>query len=549
VLIAGLALGGLVIQTWRLDQSKSEKSRLTRVSNTLAEKVSKTQRQFAEIARSLDPTAEPAGPERAYARVFDQKGRPLDEELLELAFRDLDMREELKSVRKKLNGLSTPNTKATVALAAHRAEVKRLEESIAALKQERMAFHGRLEHRLKDSVNAYEAALSATGVDYRSLMDASRGPSPFIDGQSPGGQAVGGPFIADDTQDYVNPIAGDAEVMSGFGPRGREHHNGIDVLAPVGTAVLAVTSGEIIHVQDRQKWQNRSKWMERGDSKVKSPGWRAGIYLEVKHDDGRVSRYMHLGALAPEVKLGARILKGQVLGSVGRTGVEMSETHLHFELREAGEKGERYGSALDPTVRPVMGDFRSKVGMSLLRADPKAAEFPTSEDAKAAAAAASKAQVEKGVNGLMDHVQGLEELLSELPLVPPIDNFRVSSGFGRRRDPLNGEWTHHDGVDMPAPPKTTIRAPAPGKVIFAGERGRYGIMVELDHGNGVITRYGHLYRSLVRKGEYVKYRARIGQVGSSGRSTAPHLHYEIRVDDKPRDPMNFIQAGRYVFKR
>ncbi len=86
-------------------------------------------------------------------------------------------------------------------------------------------------------------------------------------------------------------------------------------------------------------------------------------------------------------------------------------------------------------------------------------------------------------------------------------------------------------------------------MVFAGERGRYGRMVELDHGNGITTRYGHLYRAVVRPGQRVAQGERIGEMGSSGRATGVHLHYEVHVGGQPRDPMNFIQAGRFVFKK
>jgi murein DD-endopeptidase MepM/ murein hydrolase activator NlpD len=96
--------------------------------------------------------------------------------------------------------------------------------------------------------------------------------------------------------------------------------------------------------------------------------------------------------------------------------------------------------------------------------------------------------------------------------------------------------------------KTSIWAAAPGRVVYSGRKGRYGIVVEIDHGFGILTRYAHLNRALVEVGEIVEHRQRIALLGSTGRSTGPHLHYEIRFDGKPLNPMNFIKAGRYVFK-
>jgi murein DD-endopeptidase MepM/ murein hydrolase activator NlpD len=149
----------------------------------------------------------------------------------------------------------------------------------------------------------------------------------------------------------------------------------------------------------------------------------------------------------------------------------------------------------------------------------------------------------------MDHLQALERMLRDLPLVAPVDDYRVSSPFGRRPDPVTGEWAFHEGIDIPGDERTPVRATAPGTVVFAGEDDQYGFLVEVEHGNGVRTRYGHLYKALVRQGQRVRYRERIALMGSTGRSTGPHLHYEVIVDGKPRDPMNFIQAGKYIFKR
>ena len=93
-----------------------------------------------------------------------------------------------------------------------------------------------------------------------------------------------------------------------------------------------------------------------------------------------------------------------------------------------------------------------------------------------------------------------------------------------------------------------IIAPADGKVIFAGWKGRYGRVIEIDHGFGIVTRYGHLRRTSVKRGNRVKIGDKIGELGSSGRSTGPHVHYEIRVNKKPVDPQKFIKAGKNVFK-
>ena len=142
----------------------------------------------------------------------------------------------------------------------------------------------------------------------------------------------------------------------------------------------------------------------------------------------------------------------------------------------------------------------------------------------------------------------LQLVLDAIPLTAPIRDYRVVSGWGKRRDPFTKRWAFHRGVDFAAYYRTPVLAPAPGKVSFVGRKGPYGKMVEIDHGIGVKTRYGHLRTIHVKRGQTVGFRQKIGQVGSTGRSTGPHVHYEIHFDGKPVNPGLFIKAGRHVFK-
>lgn len=146
-------------------------------------------------------------------------------------------------------------------------------------------------------------------------------------------------------------------------------------------------------------------------------------------------------------------------------------------------------------------------------------------------------------------LNGLEKLARILPLHEPVLDYRVTSRFGRRKDPINGKWASHKGLDMVAKSKTPIYAPSPGIVVYAGTLGRFGRFVEIDHGKGIKTRYGHLNKILVRKGQKIGFRKKIALMGNSGRSTGTHLHYEIMIDGKQVNPEPFIKAGRYVFKK
>lgn len=141
-------------------------------------------------------------------------------------------------------------------------------------------------------------------------------------------------------------------------------------------------------------------------------------------------------------------------------------------------------------------------------------------------------------------LQGLAEVL---PIGQPVKDYRVTSTFGPRQDPVNGLVAVHQGLDLSAPYQTPVAASGDGRVSYAGWRGRYGRVVEIDHGNGLRTRYGHLYKILVRKGDRVDRNTKIGLLGNSGRSTGPHVHYEVIVNGQPRDPSTFIKAGINVF--
>ncbi|HEY1382801.1 MAG TPA: peptidoglycan DD-metalloendopeptidase family protein [Dongiaceae bacterium] len=148
----------------------------------------------------------------------------------------------------------------------------------------------------------------------------------------------------------------------------------------------------------------------------------------------------------------------------------------------------------------------------------------------------------------VDRWEKLQLILRSLPLTAPIDSYYISSTFGARTDPFNGEPAIHEGLDMVGKLRSEVLATAPGTVIFAGWKGGYGRVVEIDHGLGVVTRYAHLYAIDVKVGDVVDYRQEIGKLGSSGRSSGPHVHFEVRYNGHPLDPMAFLKAGRYVFK-
>ncbi|MDF1607488.1 M23 family metallopeptidase [Hoeflea sp. YIM 152468] len=133
---------------------------------------------------------------------------------------------------------------------------------------------------------------------------------------------------------------------------------------------------------------------------------------------------------------------------------------------------------------------------------------------------------------------------SKLPVGYPAPGREITSRFGNRRDPFVGRLAFHSGIDFRAPTGTPIFSTGTGIVIHAGRNGGYGKMIEIDHGNGLTTRYAHLSAIEVREGDHVIMGARIGKSGSTGRSTGPHLHYEVRRNGTPIDAMRFLKAAK-----
>ncbi len=144
--------------------------------------------------------------------------------------------------------------------------------------------------------------------------------------------------------------------------------------------------------------------------------------------------------------------------------------------------------------------------------------------------------------------EALQGVMKRIPLAPPLNAFYVTSGFGKRRDPINRRWAAHYGLDLGGPFKSSVYSTAPGVVSCAGWKGKYGKMVEINHGAGLKTRFGHLNKFSVKKGQKIKFHQKIGWLGSTGRSTGAHLHYEVVFRGRAMNPIKFIKAGRNVFQ-
>jgi len=153
-------------------------------------------------------------------------------------------------------------------------------------------------------------------------------------------------------------------------------------------------------------------------------------------------------------------------------------------------------------------------------------------------------EIQKRFDEVKDKIylwEGLSSVKQMLPLGSPVTKPRVTSFYGTRRDPLTGQTANHRGLDFGGPIGTPLLAVSPGRVVRAGTRGAYGNAVEIDHGLGFTTLYAHLNKIIVKKGDYVREQQIIGLAGNTGRSTGPHLHYEVRYNGRQINPYNFYQ--------
>lgn len=169
----------------------------------------------------------------------------------------------------------------------------------------------------------------------------------------------------------------------------------------------------------------------------------------------------------------------------------------------------------------------------------------------------SLSEFESALNSLVakvdiagDQMMVLEALLVEgsaqrkfLPTLPPVENVSFTSNYGYRIDPFTGHQSFHEGIDFAAETGAPIVASASGKVISAEQHPAYGKVIDIDHGNGLVTRYAHASELLVKEGDLVVRGQKIARVGSTGRSTGPHLHFEVRLNGAPQNPARFLAAN------
>lgn len=285
--------------------------------------------------------------------------------------------------------------------------------------------------------------------------------------------------------------------------------------------------------------------------------------------EGASAQTLHEGrneesALRDLAALGARLearadslaaLLGTARGIDLRLRVENDPSR--HAAQDAGALAARFAT-LDKSQRAVIEGLRRRADADNARTQAALAELGLAPATRAGAAVggpfvplADKALAPEENLALLKeayarHLQ-LGAVADRLPLRQPVaGQLDVTSGFGARRDPFYGRLALHTGIDLREEYGSPVRAVASGIVTVAGPENGYGTLVEIDHGNGYATRYAHLSTVSVRIGEKVEAGAMVGEVGTSGRSTGPHLHYEVRIAGEPVDPARYLKLAATI---
>jgi murein DD-endopeptidase MepM/ murein hydrolase activator NlpD len=233
-------------------------------------------------------------------------------------------------------------------------------------------------------------------------------------------------------------------------------------------------------------------------------------------------RYMRENLDAMAVKVGdlqARLMRLEAVSErvAGMAGMKPDELKQIEAAPKGAAGGPLVGLPEATASARTIKDLDEQVGALLAQGDLSADAFTLIESRL----------FEKRLDALM------------VPSSPPVEG-PIGSGFGFRSDPFTGRPALHTGLDFPGDPGTPILAAAGGVVASAGAHPQYGLLVELDHGNGLLTRYAHTSKMLVKQGDIVKRGQKIAEVGNTGRSTGPHLHFEVLVEGVQQNPARFL---------
>lgn len=230
----------------------------------------------------------------------------------------------------------------------------------------------------------------------------------------------------------------------------------------------------------------------------------------------------------------------QLQASLGELSKTLDEARSHLS------KSQEQLSSMEELARQQNLTLPKSPGLGGPAPHPVSVPSLPPPDGKVGDLASGIAELKARADSIYTQTQGVGSVLkprleqmSHIPSLWPVKGF-ITSGFGNRQDPIEDGSDYHTGVDISAPYGSPVQAPAEGLVIFCGWQQGYGNCVEISHGGGLVTRYAHLSKILVKPGQKMKRWQRIGLVGTSGRSTGSHLHYEVLRNGKPSDPRRYL---------
>lgn len=331
------------------------------------------------------------------------------------------------------------------------------------------------------------------------------------------------------------------------------------VVAGVATAWLATMGGVAIHslLESRAEWAllDRQARVERAENRIAA--YRRNIDA-VAEDLVRRQAFIeqtvrtHVGELPTDSRSGETV-------SDSRTEASRTVTKVSTVLPEAAPLARIEAEQIVFVERLTrLADRRASAAAAAMRRlglNPARIAAPHEDRSAMGGPLIALSEDEDGMDprftrlGLsLARMDALERGLQGIPQVLPASIESVSSGFGVRRDPFNGRSAFHAGLDFRGPIGTPIMAAARGKVSFVGRKPGYGNCVEIDHGNGLLTRYAHMSAFRSRIGQTVSGGQVIGLVGNTGRSTGPHLHFEVRINGRAVNPRPFLEEAPDVLK-
>lgn len=295
----------------------------------------------------------------------------------------------------------------------------------------------------------------------------------------------------------------------------------------------------VLQFEDRHKTIESMilKLQSGGDLEVTSlRGDGAGLLVEASIDEADVRQSRKTPAESAPI---------EVVGTRARMDAMYAGHEKYLDTLEdiAVERGEAARGILKLTaVGTGRIQTNAEMGGPLINLPMAAAGASSPEEAEFNARVAR-------VAARMQESEYYEGLVSQLPLgMPSSKPLRLTSNYGVRTDPFSKNATWHGGIDLAYGWKTPITAAGPGKVVFSGYKSGYGRTVDIEHGYGFKSRYAHMHSINVKKGDTVALGDQVGLMGSSGRSTGPHLHYEVHFNGKQYDPSKFLKAGKHVYE-